>query len=237
MRNLLSPVVNNILGMKKFMLDGDNKSITPHSIYYPPQNITVEDHLDRTLKTVLNVSELLHDEYLAKTTVETHDLLELIEEAQSQLNRPDLFIFEKIDYDYDSFIQPTNSNISELTPAIKINRIDFHVVFSNITQNAIEHGFKNENGNYSIRTYLTVEPGYWILEVTNNGKPLPYGFSTKDIITRGQKSTNSRGLGIGGADIYAIMQKCNGIFELLNESDSEFPVKYILKFPMIDDHD
>ena len=237
MRNLLSPVVNNILGMKKFMLDSGNKTINADSIYYPPQQITVGDHLDRTLKTILNVSELLHDEYLAKTTVETHDLLELIEDSQSQLNRPDLFIFEKIDYDYDSFIQPINSNLSELTPTIKINRIDFHVVFSNIIQNAIDHGFINENGNYSIRTYLTVEPEYWILEVTNNGKALPQGFTTKEIITRGQKSTNSKGLGIGGADIYSIMQKCNGIFELVNESNNEFPVKYILKFPIIDNND
>ena len=66
--------------------------------------------------------------------------------------------------------------------------------------------------------------------MSNNGTPMPKTYDTKKLTTRGEKTSDSLGTGIGGSDIKLLMDTCGGDFELVNNPTDEFPVTYILKF-------
>ena len=97
------------------------------------------------------------------------------------------------------------------------------------------HGFKDSDKQYIIQSsisFLEDNEGYFVLDVSNNGRPLPEEFTFKHLTTRGEKTTDSNGAGIGGADIKDIVDKYNGKFELINDSKSTFPVTYRISFPI-----
>jgi type I restriction enzyme M protein len=71
-----------------------------------------------------------------------------------------------------------------------------------------------------------------ILEVSNNGKAMPKDFTLKDLTTRGEKTTDSKGSGMGGADIKNILKKYDGKFEISNTETEEFTVKYMISLPL-----
>jgi type I restriction enzyme M protein len=53
------------------------------------------------------------------------------------------------------------------------------------------------------------------------------------LITRGEKTSDSKGSGTGGADIKELVEKYEGTFNLLNQENELFPVTYILSFPIL----
>ena len=99
----------------------------------------------------------------------------------------------------------------------------------------MKHGFKDSSKPNIIRTLVRydIEDQVCVLEISNNGKPMNKAFTLKHLTTRGEKTTDSEGAGTGGADIKNITDKYNGTFEIENIEGDEFPVKYILKFPLV----
>ncbi|MCF8325653.1 MAG: hypothetical protein K9I84_11890 [Leadbetterella sp.] len=69
------------------------------------------------------------------------------------------------------------------------------------------------------------------MELSNNGAAMPMTYDTKRLTTRGEKTSDSVGTGIGGSDIKLLMDTYGGELELVNNPTEEFPVTYILKFP------
>ena len=61
---------------------------------------------------------------------------------------------------------------------------------------------------------------------------MPENFTFQRLITRGEKTTDSKGTGIGGADIKRIVTAYKGEFELINNSKSLFPVVYKISLPI-----
>ena len=153
--------------------------------------------------------------------------MELVKNAHQRFQN-NTFDFEEPKVDDNSF------NISGIkVPYLDIDEEDFLSLFSNIVSNAIDHGFKRTKGN-KIRTELSYNSinKSCVLEISNNGIPLPENFTFQRLITRGEKTTDSKGTGIGGADIKRLVTAYKGTFELINDSKSLFPVVYKISLPI-----
>ena len=57
------------------------------------------------------------------------------------------------------------------------------------------------------------------------------GFTLKHLTTRGEKTTDSSGTGMGGADIKNILANYGGTLDVLNLENDLFPVTYIINLP------
>lgn len=234
-RQYLGALKSNVTGTRKFLSKKNGMPIKLDDIYSSKLNQTLSDHLFSIEDTISALSKLLETDShnLNRSKVESLNLNDLVITAQKRLYQ-DSFEFES-EWDKNSFesfgyeIDP----VMWLTPLIDINLEDFVNLFSNIVSNAINHGFKDENGNI-IRSiiYYDHDAELCVLEVSNNGSPMAEKFTFKHLVTRGEKTTDSKGTGVGGADIRDIIAKYKGTFELIKDADSPFPVTYKISFPL-----
>ena len=228
-RQYLGALKSNVAGTRKFLSKKNGMTISLDEIYSSKLNQTLSEHLMSIEDTISALSKLLEtDTYnLNSSKVECLNLIDLVKTAH-KLFHQDTFEFE-LEIDQNSF----RNNEVEIDPLIDINLEDFSKLFSNIVSNAINHGFKTTDGNV-IRSIISYDSASerCVLEVSNNGIPMPEKFSFQRLTTRGEKTTDSKGTGIGGADIKDISAKYNGIFELIKDADSPFPVSYKISFPI-----
>lgn len=107
------------------------------------------------------------------------------------------------------------------------------LIMNNIVSNAISHGFTDKKRNdYELRFSWHTEGTSLIIEIENNGTPIPadrdlatlkeYGVST----ALHQNGHN----GIGCNEIDDIMHRYDGDFEIISTPQEEFTVKYVLSF-------
>lgn len=232
----LNALKTNVSGTIKFISRNQEKAITLDSMYSINLNQNLGDHLISLEQTIDSMSRLLQSagSELDKPELPAFememDLSTLIKNAQNRFKNPDVFLYEELYIDKESF---TWDGEVFIAPLVNILADDFYRIFSNIIANAIDHGFKGRINNV-IRTSLSHD---WdnaklILEISNNGHPLPDAFTLKHLTTRGEKTTDSKGLGIGGADIKALLDKYNATLDLRNEPGEEFPVTYVLSFDL-----
>jgi type I restriction enzyme M protein len=228
-RQYLGALKSNVSGTRKFLIKKNGMPISLNDIYSTKLNQTLSDHLMSIEDTITALSKLLETdrESMNCSKVECLNLIDLIIGAH-KLFHQDTFEFE-LEIDQNSF----GINEIDINPLIDINKEDFSKLFSNIVSNAIDHGFKNTTGNI-IRSLLSYDTAKecCLLEVSNNGIPIPEKFSFQHLTTRGEKTIDSKGTGIGGADIKDIVAKYNGEFGLIKDADSPFPVTYKISFPI-----
>ena len=234
-RQYLNALKSNVAGTKLFVQNNHEKGITLDTIYSKNLNKSFGDHLLGLEGTINSMSKLLSSFETSNgdTLAKEHNLLELVEEAQNRFKNSELFQFEKVYFDIDSFAFEYDDN-SFIAPIITIDEEDFYCIFSNIVSNAIDHGFNDASKKYSIRTAVTFDEReqMCILEVSNNGKAMPKDFTLKNLTTRGEKTTDSKGSGMGGADIKNILKKHDGKLEISNTETEEFTVTYIVSLPL-----
>lgn len=227
-RQYLGALKSSVIGTRKFINNRSGQKIALEDIYSRNLNQTLSDHLKSQESAIQALSKLLEEKKESiGENVKQHNLVDLVKMAHQRFKQ-DNFEFEfKID-------QPAFSQDDKrIKPFINIDEDDFFKLYINIIQNAVDHGFKNRNNNI-IHSYISYdsEKQHCILEVSNNGNPIPEKFTLKNLTTRGEKTTDSKGTGIGGADIKDIVTLYNGTFELIKDSISTFPVTYLLSFPM-----
>lgn len=225
-RQYLGALKSNLAGTRKFIANKSGSNISLDDMYSKNLNQTFGEHLMNMESTISGLSKLLEQDSTKGLTVKPHKLKELVAKAHQRFQN-EIFKFE-FQMDNSSFY---SSEIKE--PYLDIDEEDFYALFSNIVSNAIEHGFKNTEGNI-IRTELSYdsENKLCVLEISNNGKPMPKNFTLQRLMIRGEKTTDSKGKGIGGADIKRITSDYNGIFDLIQDSDSLFPVVYNISLPI-----
>lgn len=232
-RQYLNALKSNVAGTKLFVLNNQETGVTLDSLYSKNLNKTFGEHLSGLEGTISSMSKLLlsFETSNENQLVEEYNLIQLVEEAQNRFKNTESFQFEKVYFDTESF---TLDDDSILEPIISINEDDFYRIFSNIVSNALDHGFKDISKKYIIRTSISFDENekLCILEVSNNGIAMPKDFTLKDLTTRGEKTTDSKGSGMGGADIKNILKKYDGILDITNQETEEFPVTYILKLPL-----
>ncbi len=230
-RQYLNALKSNVSGTRKFISRNEGKPISLELIYSKNLNRTLGEHIDSLEGTIDSLSNLLQEseDNLVEFTPEILNPNELIVESQNRFKNPDKFKFEELYIDHATFI----ADEGYLSPFIKISKEAFYRIFSNIVSNAIDHGFEHI-GNNIIRTSLSFEEEgrFCVIKISNNGKAIPEAFTYTHLVTRGEKTSESKGAGTGGADIKSLMEKHQGNFVLESAPDEEFPVTYILKFPI-----
>nr|WP_199156035.1 N-6 DNA methylase [Pedobacter sp. ASV2] len=226
-RQYLSSLKSNTLGTKKFLELNEGKQISLDMIYSNNLRQNLGTHLQNVDALIIALSNLLEDAP-EKGTEETIDVVEFVSHFQNEFTFGNKFSYMLI-IDDVSF---QDEEMQDLKPKISIDKLQFKKVLSNIVSNAVEHGFLG-NDEYIIAFTVMVENKSLILEVTNNGKPMPTGFGLKELITRGEKTVDSKGTGLGGYDIKTIVEIYGGSLNLENNPEDEFPVIYRLKFPLI----
>lgn len=106
-------------------------------------------------------------------------------------------------------------------------------VFGNIISNAQAHGFDKKTCNdYQLRFSWHMEGIALIVEIDNNGSPIPNDRDTASLLEYGVSTALHQDghNGIGCNEIDDIMQRYDGNVEIVSSPENEFPVKYILKF-------
>ena len=229
-RQFLSPLKSNVSGTRKFLIKNHLQPISLDMIFSKNLNQTFEEHLKSMEETIDGLSRLL-DNDITSTNSETLNLLDLVLNAQRRFKNENVFLFDDINFDKASF-EDVEIN-EEIPPLINMNKDDFDILFSNVVANAVNHGFKGLDKQNRIAISITYENEFCKLLISNNGNPMPADFTLNDLTTRGEKTSDSEGLGTGGADIKIIVEKYNGVFNLNNFGEEKYPVIYIFKFPLI----
>ena len=117
-------------------------------------------------------------------------------------------------YGYKSFeVLPLSSDLSDDTLVM----VDVEMLFTALDClliNAHQHGFqkrKAENNLLQIKIKgVMIEEAYALISISNNGDPLPAGFTLQDFIKRGEVGLNSSQDGLGGHHVYQIAHKFGG---------------------------
>ncbi|GAA4281950.1 N-6 DNA methylase [Gaetbulibacter aestuarii] len=232
MRQYLNALKTNVGGTSLFIEKNGSQGISLETLYSKNLNQTLGEHFTSLEETIVSMAKLL-DSFENKGSSSRSEILKLsslVKEAQKRFKNPNRFKFEEVYIDHDAFA----SDFGYLDQFIEINKEDFFKVFSNIICNAVDHGFTDKDKKYSIRSSIfnNKEKNEFILEISNNGQPMPKEFTYMDLITRGEKSTTSRGTGTGGSDIKDILSNYDVYFELITDDEDEYPVKYVLHFPV-----
>lgn len=108
---------------------------------------------------------------------------------------------------------------------VKIARIDFERLVTNILENARTHGFANrEDNNGVVSIFVTVnsENDSFQIDFINNGNPLPEGMNKMRFGLRGEKAGNTGGTGNGGYIIKSIVEHYKGDYDVF--MDGNHPV-------------
>lgn len=238
LRQYLNDLKSNVIGTRKFILKNSDINITLDMPYSKQLDISFKNHLLSLESTIDSMSNILTDFDAVKSDSlnEIIDLVSIINEAQNRTKKPELFVFEKLFTDVELLEHDTDIKTYAFPPLARFNKEDFYSIFSNIVSNAINHGFTEKKKKYTIRT--SIKPDYekklWIIEIENNGNPIPANFTFERLKIRGEKTTNSTGNGIGGNDIYKLLKKHQSSFELLTDNNNEFTVKYQIKIPFVE---
>ena len=231
-RQYLNALQSNVAGTGKFILKNEGQNITLDMIYSKNLNKTRGQHLMSLEGTIQSMSKLLssfeNERHIEVN--EKNDLFQLVTEAQNRFKNSDKFKFEKVYFDKESF---TMFDDTVLNAQVSISEDDFYIIFSNIISNAMDHGFKDDTKKYIIKTTISYndKEKSCVLEISNNGVPMAKGFTLKHLTTRGEKTTDSSGTGMGGADIKNILAKYGGTLDVLNSVNELFPVIYIINIP------
>lgn len=108
-------------------------------------------------------------------------------------------------------------------------------VLDNIVANACAHGFTDTTCQDNvIQTNWTTDGLNLIIEVANNGAPMPSDVDSDLVLEYGYSSAlnqNGHG-GIGGGEIAEIMRKYCGDVKIVSTPEKKFTVTYVLKMPL-----
>jgi len=236
-RQYLNDLKSNVIGTRKFILKNSENNISLDMIYSKNLDISFKNHLLSLENTIDSMSKILTDFDSVKdnSVSEIVDLEIVVKEAQNRTKNSKIFLFEKTFIDIEILDDIPGIKNFVIPPHVRFNKEDFYSVFSNIVSNAINHGFI-ETDNNIIRTSIT--PDYdnknWIVAIENNGKPFPEDFTYEHLKTRGEKTVNSEGSGIGGNDIFELLNKNDASYALETNDNSDFKVKYLIMIPFIE---
>lgn len=225
-RQYLSSLKSNTLGTKKFLELNEGKQISLDMLYSKNLGQDLGTHLQNVDALIVALSNLLEDApEQAKSDI--INLTKFVKSFQQKFTFDNKFSYRLI-VDNESFLDLESNT---LIPLVDFNKQQLDKLFSNVVINAVNHGFKDKK-DYFIDFIIKANEQLIILEIRNNGRPMPSGFGFKDLITRGEKSVDSVGMGLGGFEIKSMVELYDCVFELDNNPEDNFPVTYRFKFPL-----
>ncbi|WP_431244239.1 N-6 DNA methylase [Flavobacterium sp. P21] len=155
-RQYLNALQSNVAGTKKFITNNEGNSISLDMVYSKNLNKTFGEHLSSLEGTIQSMAKMLSsfEDTKESSSASRVNLATLITEAQNRFKNTDVFTFEEVNIDTDSF---TMFDDRVLDPIVSFNEDDFYRLYSNIVSNAMDHGFKDNTKKYSIRTAISFD--------------------------------------------------------------------------------
>lgn len=100
---------------------------------------------------------------------------------------------------------------------VSINPIDLSTLISTIVENAIQHGFIKKDISYHMLINVSVDKDTdcYIIDLKNDGEPMPLGITKYIYGLRGEKSANSKGSGLGGYRVKSIVRHYGGDYDVI----------------------
>jgi hypothetical protein len=116
----------------------------------------------------------------------------------------------------------------------EMHETSFAEMIDNFVRNAEVHGFVNGCNRTESKIAIVVtkrnnDPNL-IVEIRNNGNPLPDELTVDKFISFGSKGKSSSGDGLGGAFIYKVIRAHRGSLEIIRD-DKEYPVNFKITLP------
>ena len=102
-------------------------------------------------------------------------------------------------------------------PVVNIGRLDLKRLVQNIVDNAINHGFIGDNPEYSLNITLSIEEGFYVIDFSNNGEPLPEGLTKERYGMKGNPGKGSKGTGTGGYIVKSIVEHYGGDYDIYSQ--------------------
>lgn len=131
------------------------------------------------------------------------------------------------------FDQDIDDDSDEPAQGLDTNLTLLKTLLDNLLTNASKHGFETRSKEHKVMIDLSLEEGFLIMEVKNNGKPFPSGYTKERFITKFSTNNTSKGSGLGGYDIDRIAQYLgNKDWELL-PGDKPYRVIFRFQFKLI----
>ena len=116
--------------------------------------------------------------------------------------------------------------------SIRFPKEALNTIFKNIISNAIKYGFadRKEKDNIVVIEYFSNGTDA-IIEISNNGNPLPESITKQNVFELGITSSASKELhGQGAYQVKKLMREFDGDVELVSKPNDMFPVTYRLTF-------
>ena len=150
------------------------------------------------------------------------------------------YIASNSNYSFKTKLSVSEEIINEFEDEIFVNSNTdlLTVLLNNIFDNADRHAFKgqkSEANQFLVRLDIDTdrEVSKAILSFKNNGLPFPENFDKEKFIRKNLKAGETGNTGIGGYDIYRIVNFMQGSFDLkLNEED-QYATIYEIELPVI----
>lgn len=119
-------------------------------------------------------------------------------------------------------------------PEIRISERNFSEMIDYVISNAERHGFRGESGkDYVVRISVSVtNEGNCEILLENNGSPMAPR-AEEIYFEHGKYAGDTGHSGIGGARVREIAEHFKGRASLCNDINSDFPVKVMIMFPII----
>lgn len=100
---------------------------------------------------------------------------------------------------------------------VKIGRLDLKRLVQNVVDNAVNHGFIGDNPEYSLNITLSIEEGFYVIDFSNNGEPLPEGLTKERYGMKGNPGKSSKGTGTGGYIVKSIVEHYGGDYDIYSQ--------------------
>ena len=107
------------------------------------------------------------------------------------------------------------------------------IIFNNILSNAMAYAFTDDSRKgYQLKFSWRTDGLSLIIEIENNGTPIPEDRDTASLLEYGVSTALHRDghNGIGCNEIKDIMSRYNGRVEIISTPKEEYTVKYVLMF-------
>lgn len=205
----------------------NNGTLNADKIISKKHKVTVEKRFELLLESLENaiyfVDNLTND--IAFGKMQKMNIVTLIKNSIEKGMQSDNFE-TKLIIDEDSFIESE----SQIEPLVNISITDFQEFYNNIIENAVKHGFIDKNKSYQILIQVSYLSDEKKIEVrfSNNGRPFPKGMA-KRFGLKGEKAGKTANKGYGAWKIVEIAKFWNAEFNVIDESNEEYPVTIELK--------
>jgi signal transduction histidine kinase len=126
-----------------------------------------------------------------------------------------------------------NEAVGKGKAKVYIGKSDLLRLINNIIGNAVEHGFVENKTNYELLITLSTEGDSYLIDFTNNGKPLPEGMDKARYGMKGVKGKDSEGQGTGGYVVKSIVEHYGGDYDIIKrEWAGRILTDVIIKLPI-----